>query len=325
MTLGVATTAVRDQVMRHDSGSKIFQSYYPNGQAGCDVQRAFLGRPSADGLLKAFAHMSLTCDPRAPKSMPDDLFDALPPNPEIIELQRRRDQLKRKIQAKSTISQARKEGARWVKEYDKILAAINTAMTKRRKEANVEYRKNYFDRRHTKEIERQLNGIKGQKYIEPVVQHQLDERTQLQHIFCDSRQDLGEQEILQRRLETIDLMTALCRRREVQCHKTRATRPRLATKAEEATQVDLIDPFPLICQKTQCPICISNESMTYTERTFSYCRPSKMMDHVESHLRDEPENFSCRHPICKAEGVVLTNMMGFKSHVQRIHGIMLRA
>jgi hypothetical protein len=108
--------------------------------------------------------------------MADNLFDALPPNPEIIELQRRHDQLKRKIQAKSTISQARKEGAHWVKEYDKILAAINAAMTKRRKEANVEYRKDYFDRCHTKEIERQLNGIKGQKYIEPVVQHQLDER-----------------------------------------------------------------------------------------------------------------------------------------------------
>ena len=159
--------------------------------------------------------MSLTCDPRAPKSMPDNLFDALPPDPEIVELQSRRDRLKRKIQAKSTIARARKEGAHQAREYDKVLATINAAITKRRNEADEEYRKDYFDRRHTKEIERQLNGIKGQKYIEPVVQHQLEERTRLQRVFCDSRQDISEQEILQRRFKTVDLMAAFCRRREV--------------------------------------------------------------------------------------------------------------
>lgn len=320
-TSGVATTAVRDQVMRHDSGSKVFQTYYLNSRAGCDVQAAFLERPSANGLLKAFAHMGLTCDPQAPVSMPEDIFDALPLAPEIVTLQHWRGRLMKKIRAKSTIAQARKNGAHLVKEYDKVLAAINAAKTKRRKDADKDYRKEYFDQRHTKEVERQLNGIEGQKYIEPIIQHQLEERTQLQHVLCDTRKDLSEQSMLQRRLKAVDLMTALCRRREMQRHRSRATRPRNVINVEEVPQ---IDPFPLVCQKTQCPICIGDESMTYLHRTFSYCRPSKLMDHVESHLRAEPDNFSCRHPVCKANGIVLKNMDHFRNHVQAVHGITLR-
>ncbi|KAI9808022.1 MAG: hypothetical protein M1827_007547 [Pycnora praestabilis] len=66
---GTATKAVRDQVMRHNSNSNIFQAYL-NQRVKFDVQAAFLECPSADGLLRAFAHMSLTCDPRAPTSVP---------------------------------------------------------------------------------------------------------------------------------------------------------------------------------------------------------------------------------------------------------------
>jgi hypothetical protein len=31
--------------------------------------------------------MSLTCDPRAPKDVPKEVIDALPPNPAIVELE----------------------------------------------------------------------------------------------------------------------------------------------------------------------------------------------------------------------------------------------
>ena len=48
--LDVASQAVLQQVMNHrDAG--IFQAYL-NERVRCDVQAAFLGRPSADALIK---------------------------------------------------------------------------------------------------------------------------------------------------------------------------------------------------------------------------------------------------------------------------------
>jgi len=79
------------------------------------------------------------------------------------------------------------------------------------------------------------------------------------------------------------------------------------------------DPVPLICEKTQCIFCIGKPGVS----TFS--RPAKMMDHVESHLRRQPAGIiECGHPVCKAEGLVLNNVMHFKNHVARVHGISLR-
>lgn len=50
------------------------------------------------------------------------------------------------------------------------------------------------------------------------------------------------------------------------------------------------------------------------------------MDHVETHLsgRAKEERVECVHPICKAKGVVVTNVMHFENHVQKSHGITLR-
>jgi len=75
------------------------------------------------------------------------------------------------------------------KEYQRILVSINCAEKKRRGAVQEEYRRNYLHRRHTEEIERQLNGVM-EEYVEPVVQHQLKERTRLLWIICDFSENL---------------------------------------------------------------------------------------------------------------------------------------
>jgi hypothetical protein len=133
-------------------------------------------------------------------------------------------------------------------------------------------------------MERHLNKIATDEYIEPVVQHQLCERTQLQEVLCDFSTDLTTQDIVRRRIHAVDLMVALCSRPEVQQRKRRKQlfAPTHPIKEESPD----VEPFPLLCVKTQCPICIGDEQMTYTKRTFCYRRPSHMMDHVErAHLK----------------------------------------
>jgi hypothetical protein len=87
------------------------------------------------------------------------------------------------------------------------------------------------------------------------------------------------------------------------------------------------DEFPVVCKKTQCIICMGNERLPYIDRTRAFNRVSHMWDHVEDvHLRhvSSEQRIICHHPVCKAEGVVLNNVMHFKNHVARVHEIDLR-
>jgi hypothetical protein len=312
--------------MRHDPKSNIFEAYL-NERVKFDVQAAFLERPSQDGLLRAFAHMSLTCDPRAPTSIDSEVLDTLPPDPKILKLRRQREVLKSKIKADhKTIVRAK--GTEIHEKYDRLDVAIRRIEAKRRRVAKKEHRKNYFRNRHTEEIERQLNDltVSEEEYVEPMVHHQFKERSRLEKILCTFPTNLSEKEILHRRIDAIDNMMRLCCRREVQSRKRRRVINKQGLSVEE--EAARPDPFPLLCKETQCPFCIGNESMSYSQRTFSYCRPSKMMDHVErSHLREIQPNqpILCRHPVCKSKGLVLESTMHFKNHVQTVHGISLRA
>ncbi|ELR08510.1 hypothetical protein GMDG_03209 [Pseudogymnoascus destructans 20631-21] len=92
-------------------------------------------------LLRMLTHMSLMCDPRAPVHVPDEYLAALPPDPVITALEQ-------------------------------------DARTKRRNIISQEFQDEYFCRRPTEDIERHNNGQHDEEYIEPVVEHQIPQRTQ---------------------------------------------------------------------------------------------------------------------------------------------------
>jgi len=87
LCLATATEAVRDQVMRHNAKSAVFNGAYINERVRLDVQSAVLERPSADGVLRMLTHMSLMRDPRAPVHVPDDVLAAFPPDHHITALE----------------------------------------------------------------------------------------------------------------------------------------------------------------------------------------------------------------------------------------------
>jgi hypothetical protein len=208
---------------------------------------------------------------------------------------------------------------------------VNSERKKREEDLKKAYRRQYFYCIHNETLEIVLNKIKTNEYVPPVIQHQLPEWSRLQEVMCDFRKDLSPLEIVRCRIYAVDFSVALCSRQEIP--RRLDTRPQsLSTEgsSEDSLTEDSStkssgtspepDPVPLICEKTQCIFCIGKPGVS----TFS--RPAKMMDHVESHLHKERvETIACRHPVCKAEGLVLDNLMHFKNHVQRVHGISLRA
>ena len=315
--LGSATDAVRDQVMRHLPNSAVYNGAYINERVRFDVQSAVLERPSADGILRILTHMSLMRDPRAPVHVPDDVLAALPPDPDIVALEQRREELK--------AGAYRIQGTGVEAEVRRLTAEINSARTRRRNIISEEYRADYFRRRPTEDIERQNSGQQEEEYTEPVVEHQILERTQLAELICTHVAGLTPQEIVKRRINSAGLMLALCRRREVpRRYRLRVALPPPPLVKEESPN---LEPFPLVLAKTQCPICIGDESKSYEERMGSFCRPAKMMDHVErTHLKgkDPEARIECYHPTCKSQGLVLEHLQHFKNHVQTVHGVTLR-
>jgi hypothetical protein len=61
LKVAVASQGVLQQVMNHKD-ARIYQAYI-NQRVQCDVQAAFLGHPSANGIQKALTHMCRAADP----------------------------------------------------------------------------------------------------------------------------------------------------------------------------------------------------------------------------------------------------------------------
>ncbi len=57
--------AMRNQVIRHNPNSAVYNSAYINKRVKFNIQLAFLERLSAYRILCALTHMSLTRNPRA--------------------------------------------------------------------------------------------------------------------------------------------------------------------------------------------------------------------------------------------------------------------
>ncbi|QSZ31844.1 hypothetical protein DSL72_001413 [Monilinia vaccinii-corymbosi] len=203
-----ASTTVRDQVMRYNSQTGVFCGSYINEKVRFIVQDAVLDQPTNVGFLCAFTHMSLTCDPRAPIDVPEEVLKALPPDPEIMELTREREEYKRQYGSYSRAPLAIR------KECEQLRRQIDSLQKQRDRAIKIEFRRDYFDRIHDEELKRQLKKVPTNEYVEPIVHHQLPERTRLQEVLCDLSRDLSPSDIVSRRIRAIDLMIALSYRQE---------------------------------------------------------------------------------------------------------------
>jgi len=94
-------------------------------------------------------------------------------------------------------------------------------------------------------------------------------------------------------------------------------------KSEE----DADDDFPMVYRPTQSLFRLGDERLSYQDRVYKYVKPNKIMYEVEKHLKKytPKDQVLCPHPQCKAAGLVLPSVMGFKNHTALVHQIMLRA
>jgi len=302
--------------MRHDPRWAVFFSAYINNMVEWDVQRTVRGQPRDDKLIKMLSHVSLTRDPRASKRMvPEKVWADMPPDPQVVELENRRAQLKG--------GRYRLKGNPNEQEIRDIGIQIRNKRSRRGKNIEKQYRPYYFYNRPTWDIEMQARGQPEPTYIPPTVTLHIKERAQLAEMFCNQPNNLSEEELDQQRIQAADTISTLCEKRETP--KRPRIRQRHAAEAPVKQESPEPDPFPLLMDKEQCPDCFGDEALTLEERTFRYCRPDVMNNHFEDeHLpeRERTNQIVCKHPKCRRK--TLKDLDHFRNHVCTVHQVSLR-
>lgn len=167
-------------------------------------------------------------------------------------------------------------------------------------------------RLHHEELQRQLSEMTvdpelGERAkLEPSVQHQLEERTKLQAVLSDFRQDLDTKATTDRKIRAVELMVLLASRTEVR-RPTPSTSNSLSQGSIRPGSPDItpavpnvkVEEVPLVLGETQCIYCVGEEKLPYSRCIRSFGRKSHTWDHVENlHLRYERKvrPFTCPHP-----------------------------
>ncbi|EDO03048.1 predicted protein [Sclerotinia sclerotiorum 1980 UF-70] len=223
---GVASDAVRDQVMRHDPFTGVFNGAYINNIVRFNVQDAFLeSEISDDGLTRAFTHMSIRCNRDVPKEVPTEMMKSLlAADPDVVDLERQFKKLYTQIKRDFKFIRCASQTIR--KQYEDVRKNLTNVKKNLKDEIEKEFRKDYFFRVHNEMMKKQLHRPSSKtledKEDTPIIQHQLNERYQLQQVLCDFSKDLNQQDIVSRKISAINLMVALASRQEFQTRKPRS-------------------------------------------------------------------------------------------------------
>jgi hypothetical protein len=311
------------QVMNHkDAG--IFQAYI-NERVQCDVQAAFLGRPSADAVFKVISHVSRFADPRALSELTDSGLNSLIRHPDIVKFRQIRDSLSQEAQREfGTVKAARAHGSKIWKMYDRANADLHCAKVKLRKSAKLETRDHFFETIDTEELNAQgqdlsldlsLLDLDEKDWKPEKVEHRLEERRRVAELLCE--QPPGEEGSLERRVRTIEALVALCRVQETPAQQKRVydrtwgiIDQDTTSDHEPPSELEPL-PFPMTYTSKQCPFCFK-----------TFCRPRKVREHAErQHLRyyEIDDLIPCPHPECSQAGVILSGHMHFKNHAAAVH------
>ena len=128
--------------MRYDPNWATFNSAYINEKVGFHLQNVFLDEPTEDKLLAMLSHIGLIRDPRASKDMvPDEVWELMPPDPEIGALKEERAGLKG---GRYRIKGLEHEGK--IRELTRLIA---TKEQQRKTAIRRGYRNHYFYNRPT--------------------------------------------------------------------------------------------------------------------------------------------------------------------------------
>lgn len=278
---------------------------------------------------------SLTADASAPTELSAEQKAKLAIHPKVTKLRQRNKALTERIRRAGYRAVKDAQGTSLFKKKKRAEARLNATKKRLRVDMIAQARKRHFRKADTITFDAQFSAEKvsyasagDTPHAKPFT-YNIPERAEVVRLVCSPGEGLTDRQRFRRRIEAIEVRTALCHRREAQ----RRGRPKVIIKPEESEGVlDDSDEgmkidFPMVCRPTQCPFCLGNESLPYHHRVYEYAKPHQMMNEAGKHLKRfaPADEVPCPHPMCKTAGLVLPSIVAFKNHTAMVHKIFLRA
>jgi len=194
--------SIRDQGARHKPNSAVFQRFYNNAKRDASAQNAGLGRGTHSPYLDVLSHIGVQYDENAPMGVSDEMMHAIGPDSTVRRLEREWSELEAELQA--TYGKSTKATGADKKRREQKWNELRAARQKQRRTVGSILRKDHFKKRNAEELNRQLLGIHTPQQPLQKVIFNLPERRLLADILGDLDEDLPEDDIVRRKIDSIN-------------------------------------------------------------------------------------------------------------------------
>ena len=302
----------------------MFERNYLSRMVRYNTQDAYWGRTPDNSSAKAASRIGRLRDSKRPRKLTEHQGQQARQKPGIIELCRIRDNIRAEVMSKyGFIKMAEGEPIR--EEYQLLGRTINTAIRAEERELLKRIQEEYDTAAPIADIQRQLNGdLLDDDASDSVIQLKFVERHRIaEALLCDLHS--ADQRHFHRHLDLFPDMIALCKRRERQRPRTRSVR----MEDDHADNLPKLDPedkpkTSLKCIGWQCLFCLAREDLSLEDRHQKYKSKYSLQRHANrcrlNHFKPDekvpcPDDHGC--------GVILENIIHFKSHAERVHNFCL--
>ena len=306
------------------STSNIYEIHYQNPIISMDTAAAFLGEePRKDRQMHGSRQVARDARFRASFPAPD----AAEHSPELQALWQRRETIN--IEIRRASKQA--GNARAVEELWSERAMVNNAIRATRAREKRAKKEEDCREENTRLIEDLLAwGPRPLPEPGPDPRYAFAQSERLAGLFGNKVPD-NRQEFQELRIEAVSLMVELCSLRQGDRRTTSVSAP--LQVSEEATRAgpDIME-CPTKCAGLQCPECLTDTSLSKTNREKEFSRPQVLWNHFASkHLLriqttiQEHDEYPCPFPGVKGRPHVfeLHNDMHVVNHYVLLHNARL--
>jgi hypothetical protein len=307
---------------------RTFLNHYLQRRVSADTQAIRRGLEPQNAMMRAACTMSRWIDPDRPWHLTTEQSSSVNNDSHIISLIKRRERLKRKLQAKCRGTDD--------PTYIKLNRQIVNEKQRLRHALLIHIQEMYDKEQPVRDIERQLSGVKigeAPSTASYISEDTLPEQKRLIEAVILAPPGTTYEEEVERRNSAINAVTRYCQIEEGQtCRRqkrsTGQAKP-VVIKKEEDTQLMIIDPqakaleaamLSVFTEKrpTICVFCLSNESLPLDARIYAFGTSGDLSKHCRrKHLKNIKEGEKIRCEICKMS---LDNKMHLQRHLMEIHG-----
>lgn len=201
---------------------------------------------------------------------------------------------------------------------------IRSLRASHRTRALTKLREQYFEHKDDAVIEQQLSGkaapVLDARHGETASRLVLLERAQIAALFAARPTDTTSAQHLQDMLQAVQVMVALCRRKEGGGPRGHGAQDPALSSSPPPTPRTQETCVPTECQALQCLFCLSDMRLVSVDRHRSWSSLQRLWNHVDNHLRRFDNR--CPHPAC--DGLVFNHVAHFKNHALVAHRSRLR-